>query len=156
MCGNIKKLRFPDRPATDAEIQAAVLRVKLTRLAEWNETRKQLAGVYDELLAPANALGRPVAANPKEHVFHLYVVRHPERERLRRHLATRGIETMIHYPYLLHQQKLFQRPGQPALPVAERLADQIFSLPLYPQLTLDELKTVANAILEYCDEAKLS
>jgi dTDP-3-amino-3,4,6-trideoxy-alpha-D-glucose transaminase len=131
------------------ELQAALLRVKLKRLEEWNQRRKKLAAVYDEILAPAAELRRPIVRHPDAHVFHLYVVAQPNREALRTHLAARGIQTMIHYPHLLHQQKLFQQADQTPLPVAERLADLILSLPLYPQLTEDEVSTVARSILEF-------
>jgi dTDP-4-amino-4,6-dideoxygalactose transaminase len=76
-------------------------------------------------------------------------VRHPERERLRAHLAARGVETLIHYPAPLHLQTLFQRRTQPALVTAERLTDEILSLPLYPQLRDEELRAVVEAVLEF-------
>jgi dTDP-3-amino-3,4,6-trideoxy-alpha-D-glucose transaminase len=133
------------------ELQAAALRVKLKYLGEWNRRRRRLAGLYRRLLGRAR--GRLVLpaerAGAGSHVFHLYVVRHPERERLRAHLAARGIETLIHYPAPLHLQTLFRRRNQPALPTAEALAREIFSLPLYPQLRDEEVREVAEAILEF-------
>ncbi|HEX8337124.1 MAG TPA: DegT/DnrJ/EryC1/StrS family aminotransferase, partial [Pyrinomonadaceae bacterium] len=133
------------------ELQAAALRVKLKRLDAWNLKRRRLAGTYHRLLARgARQLILPSAgADPGSHVFHLYVVRHPERERLRAHLAARGVETLIHYPAPLHLQTLFRRPRQPALPGAERLAAEILSLPLYPQLRDEELRAVADAVLQF-------
>jgi dTDP-3-amino-3,4,6-trideoxy-alpha-D-glucose transaminase len=133
------------------ELQAAALRVKLRRLDAWNRRRRQLAGLYHKLLSRgAGRLVLPSAARgPRSHVFHLYVVRHPERDRLRAHLAARGVETLIHYPAPLHLQRLFRRRGQPALPAAERLADEILSLPLYPQLRDEELTAVADAVLDF-------
>src|SRR5215207_10126473 len=133
------------------ELQAAALRVKLRRLAGWNRRRRQLASQYRRLLARgARRLVLPSArAGAGSHVFHLYVVRHPERERLRAHLAARGVETLIHYPSPLHLQTLFRRRGQHPLPAAERLADEILSLPLYPQLRDEELRAVADAVLEF-------
>jgi dTDP-4-amino-4,6-dideoxygalactose transaminase len=133
------------------ELQAAALRVKLRRLSDWNRRRRQLASMYRRLLS--NGAGRLVLpaerAGAGSHVFHLYVVRHPERERLRAHLAARGVETLIHYPAPLHLQPLFRRRGQPPLPAAERLTREIFSLPLYPQLRDEELREVAEAILNF-------
>jgi dTDP-4-amino-4,6-dideoxygalactose transaminase len=76
-------------------------------------------------------------------------VRHPERERLRAHLAARGVETLIHYPAPLHLQTLFRRRGRHPLPAAERLTDEILSLPLYPHLRDEELRAVADAVLEF-------
>ena len=133
------------------ELQAAALRVKLRRLDAWNRRRRQLAGMYRRLLSRSvKRLVLPsTSADPGSHVFHLYVVRHPERDRLRAPLAARGVETLIHYPAPLHLQKLFRRRGQPALPAAERLAGEILSLPLYPQLRDEELRAVADAVLEF-------
>jgi len=133
------------------EMQAAVLRVKLKYLEEWNGRRRKLAGVYSASLAAASRLQLPSATHPDAHVFHLYVIQHPERDRLRAHLASRQIETIIHYPFLLHQQPLFRPERQPqrALPVAEGIAGRILSLPLYPGLTGEEVTTVAQTILEF-------
>ncbi|HLL77729.1 MAG TPA: DegT/DnrJ/EryC1/StrS family aminotransferase [Pyrinomonadaceae bacterium] len=158
----VKELRQGGHPAALAgqvagrnsrldEVQAAALRVKLRRLAAWNRRRRQLAGMYRRLLA--RAARRLVLPGPPadagSHVFHLYVVRHAERDRLRAHLAARGVETLIHYPAPLHRLPLFRRRGQHALPAAERLIDEILSLPLYPQLRDEELRAVADAVLEF-------
>lgn len=131
------------------EIQAALLRVKLRRLAEWNEQRIKLARRYNDGLQGTPAIKPPTVRADATHVYHLYVVQHRERERLRAHLAAQGIETLIHYPFLLHQQRLFQRPEQPALPVAERIAPRLLSLPLYPQLLPAEADAVIHALQEY-------
>ncbi len=136
------------------ELQAAMLRVKLKRLDEWNSRRQQLAANYGRELARAasssNDLRLPSAREPESHVFHLFVIEHARRDALRAHLAARGIETLIHYPYLLHEQPLFaSRTPRRALPVAERAASRILSLPLYPQLRTEELRAVAAAILDF-------
>ncbi|MDT5270430.1 MAG: hypothetical protein QOH49_2616 [Acidobacteriota bacterium] len=143
--------RIAGRNSRLDELQAAALRVKLKRLDAWNRRRRQLAGMYHKLLSSGvRRLVLPSAgAEAGSHVFHLYVVRHPERERLRAHLAARGVETLIHYPAPLHLQPLFKRRTQPALPAAERLTHEILSLPLYPQLRDEELRAVADAILEF-------
>jgi dTDP-4-amino-4,6-dideoxygalactose transaminase len=142
--------RIEGRNSRLDELQAAILRVKLRHLDEWNQRRKNLAALYDNQLQEARAeLRCPVVRQPNAHVFHLYVVACPERDRLRSHLASRGIETMIHYPYLLHQQTLFRPTRQVSLPGAEQVGKLIFSLPLYPQLTEVELGTVARAIVEF-------
>lgn len=127
------------------EAQAALLRVKLARLEDWNRRRRRIAAEYRDALADTS-LVLPFEREPSAHVYHLFVVRHPERERLRRHLDARGVETLIHYPYLLHQQPLFARPGQPALPRAERAAETILSLPLNPHLRDDEVRAVVEAV----------
>jgi len=133
------------------EIQAAILRVKLKRLEDWNGQRRELARLYDEKFKAAYTRAKlPHTPEASEHVHHLYVIEHSERERLRAFLAAREIQTMIHYPYLLHQQTLFRRhQAQLALPVAEQVQSNILSLPLYAQLRHEEAVEVANAILEF-------
>jgi dTDP-4-amino-4,6-dideoxygalactose transaminase len=130
------------------EMQAAVLRVKLPHLETWTRQRRALASLYDEALR-GTRLALPGGAGGDAHVYHLYVVQHPERDRLRAHLAARGIETLIHYPYLLHQQPVFRGGPQHALPVADRVASRILSLPLYPQLGRTEAEAVIEAIAEF-------
>ena len=131
------------------EAQAAVLRVKLARLEDWNQRRRRIAALYQNAFA-GTSITTPLERGPFSHVYHLYVVRHPDRDRLREHLAARGVETLIHYPYLLHQQTLFTRQrAHPPLPTAERAAAQILSLPLYPHLRDDEVQTVIDAVLEF-------
>jgi dTDP-4-amino-4,6-dideoxygalactose transaminase len=133
------------------ELQAAALRVKLKRLDAWNRRRRRLAGMYHKLLSRGveQLTLPPTTTDADSHVFHLYVVRHPERDRLRAHLAARGVETLIHYPAPLHLQTLFRRRGQHSLPEAERLTSEVLSLPLYPHLRDEELRAVADAILEF-------
>ena len=135
------------------ELQAALLRVKLKYLADWNQRRQNLAAIYDEILASAGNLRRPFVRTPQAHVFHLYVVAHDDRKGLQTYLAERGIETMIHYPQLLHQQRLFHQSHMPGLTVAEGLLNRIVSLPLYPQLAESEVRTVAHAVVEFEKDA---
>jgi dTDP-4-amino-4,6-dideoxygalactose transaminase len=130
------------------EMQAAILRVKLKRLEDWNRRRQALARFYDEGLGHARA-ALPSSREPEAHVYHLYVVQHPERDLLRAHLAEQGIETLVHYPFLLPEQPLFGRGRRRALPVSERVAGSILSLPLYPQLSIAEAQAVVGAILEF-------
>lgn len=128
------------------EMQAVLLRVKLQRLEKWNERRRSLTRIYDETLR-GTRLQLPSTRAPEAHVYHLYVTQHPQRDRLRSHLAAHGIEALIYYPFLLHQQPLFRRPEQGALPVAEDVAGKILSLPLHPHLTEEETREVADKIL---------
>ncbi len=132
------------------EIQAALLRVKLKHLEKWDRQRQSLADIYHQALSNSR-VKIPVERALKAHVYHLYVVQHPTRDRLRSHLAMREIETLIHYPLLLHQQPLFWRSEQRAMPVAERVVQRIFSLPLYPQFSRDECDAVVDAILDFED-----
>ena len=131
------------------EIQAACLRVKLKYLNAWNARRRDLARIYDEALGGEEHIRTPAAGPGGGHAHHLYVIQHPARDALRAHLAEQGVETMIHYPFLLHEQPLLRQPGQPALPVAEALGGRLLSLPLYPQLSFEEAQVVAEAILRF-------
>lgn len=130
------------------EIQAAILRVKLKRLDEWNERRKHIAKIYDEALTQDERITIPFVATENEHTYHQYVIQHSLRKDLQKYLSAKGIETMIHYPYLLHQQKLFKQDTQTPLPVSETIADRILSLPINPHLSEQEASEIAEAILE--------
>src|SRR5262249_14666521 len=108
------------------ELQAAFLSVKLRHLDRWNASRQRLAASYRSQLAGA------VAVPPSEGVFHLFVVRTPRRESLRAHLAAHGVGSDVHYPMPVHLQSPYASPV--VLPVTERLAKEIVSLPIYPEL----------------------
>jgi len=129
------------------EIQAALLRVFLRHLPEWNRERERLAGIYDRELGeiPAEWL-RPVARKNR-HVAHLYVVRAARREQLMEHLAAQGIGAGIHYPAPLHRQPAF--PSEDRCPVAEQAAGEVLSLPLWPFLPEDDVRFVARQIWKF-------
>lgn len=131
------------------ELQAALLRVKLPRLEEWNGRRQRLAQLYETALRGAGLQLPPARKHDGAHVYHLYVVQHQRRELLKAHLAADGIETLIHYPFLLHRQPLFRQHTQRALPVAEDVAGKILSLPLHPHLEEEEAREVARKILDF-------
>src|SRR5581483_11367189 len=126
------------------ELQAALLLVRLARLEEWTERRRALARCYDEAL-PQNLAGQP-EPDGFRHVRHLYVVRSPERDELRRRLAERGVETLVHYPRAVHQHPAYQSLARPGLEESERHAAEVLSLPLYAELTDEEAETVAAAL----------
>lgn len=131
------------------ELQAAILRVKLKHLDDWNAARRERAAVYTELL-PNKRVQPPVEMPYGEHVFHLYVVQCAMREYLAAFLKEREIGTAIQYPTPIHLQPAYQHlAAEGSLPVAERLAREILSLPLYPELPLDDVHTVADAIREF-------
>jgi len=131
------------------EIQAAVLRVKLKKLDEWNARRRELAEIYFERLKDFPNIQLPYVRNKSESVFHLFVIRHRLRGELKDFLAEKGIGSAIHYPYLLHEQKNFRSANQKSLPIAENTVAEILSLPLSPQMDNSQIETVCDAIAEF-------
>ncbi|TEU14774.1 MAG: DegT/DnrJ/EryC1/StrS family aminotransferase [Anaerolineales bacterium] len=134
-------------------LQAAVLRVKLRYLDDWNDARRQHAGQYDQLLA-STPLVLPLEADYAESVYHLYVVRTDNREALRDYLHEQGIATGIHYPIPVHLQPAYQELGyrKGDFPVSERYAEQVVSLPMYPELTPEFIDHVVEAIKQVADQ----
>jgi dTDP-4-amino-4,6-dideoxygalactose transaminase len=133
-------------------IQAGWLSVKLRHLTKWNESRRTLAHRYHELLAEAkSAIARPVEAAWTKGVYHLYVVRVADREALQAHLAEAGIGSGIHYPVPLHVQKAYRHLNYKKgdFPITERVAEEIVSLPMFPQLTHRQQEEVANKVKEF-------
>lgn len=132
-------------------IQAAVLRVKLRWLDEWNGKRVRCAKMYIRGLENAG-VKLPIPAGPGGHVYHLFVIRTPQREELRKFLAQKGIQTGIHYPVPLHLTPAYQAlgyPGPGSLPVAENLTEEVLSLPMYPELSRGQIREVVSAIREF-------
>ncbi|MGA7180860.1 MAG: DegT/DnrJ/EryC1/StrS family aminotransferase [Thiobacillaceae bacterium] len=129
------------------EMQAAVLRVKLRRLDAWNARRADVAASYNAAL-PECGLTLPVVPPEMEPVWHLFVVRHPRRDALQRDLQARGIQTLIHYPIPPHCQRAYSSLGirREALPIANRIADEVLSLPMGPHLSADEQAAVIEAV----------
>jgi dTDP-4-amino-4,6-dideoxygalactose transaminase len=129
-------------------LQAVVLQAKLALLAEWNAARRAAARRYDEMLGDVADVVRPVTDAGNEHVWHLYVVRVPRRERVIDGLRDGGIETGIHYPVPIHLQGAFaslgHRPGD--FPVAERAAREVLSLPMFPHITGSQQERVVEAL----------
>ncbi len=127
------------------EIQAAILRVKLRKLETWTEMRRGHAREYSRLFA-GTELETPAEAPAVRHVYHLYVVRTPARDRLRSELHAGGIESGIHYPMPVHLQPAYANLGYSpgAFPVSEAAADEVLSLPLYPELTSAAIQRVAS------------
>jgi len=128
------------------EIQAALLHVKLRHLPSWNDARRRIARRYDQLLA-GTGLVLPDAPADESHIYHLYVVQAKQRDQLQAALKERGIETAVHYPLPAHLQPVYQGLAAPgSLPVTERLAGEVLSLPIYPELTDAEIEAVAAAV----------
>ena len=133
------------------ELQAALLRVKLARLAEWNARRRKIAAIYLQGLAGIPELVLPVVPDWAEPVWHLFVVRHPRRDALQKHLASRGIGTLIHYPVPPHLSGAYAGLGfeKGSLPIAETTAATVLSLPIGPHLVGDEAERVIGAVREF-------
>lgn len=130
-------------------LQAAVLRVKLPLLDGWNESRRAAAALYDGLLA--DVVKTPHVAEGRDHVYHLYVVRHPDRDGLQSFLGESGIGAGIHYPVPIHLQRAFEWLDCPegTFPVAERAAGEILSLPMYPGLDEHDVRYVCSKVAEF-------
>jgi dTDP-4-amino-4,6-dideoxygalactose transaminase len=128
-------------------LQAAVLSAKLTRLDAWNQARQSIAARYRTALASSAA--RPVAEAPGARgVYHLAVVRVPDRERVQQQLAAMGVQTQIHYPIPCHLQAPYRRFAGRPLPVSERCAGEVLSLPMFPHMTDDQVARVCDAVQE--------
>ncbi|MGH3102488.1 MAG: DegT/DnrJ/EryC1/StrS family aminotransferase, partial [Gaiellaceae bacterium] len=127
-------------------LQAAVLLARLPRLDVWNERRREIAALYRSGLA-GTPLELPAEPADGLHAFHLYVVRTRERDRFRAELSSRGVETLVHYPRAVHQHPAYAHLARPgALETSERLAREVVSLPLYPELTDAEAEAVVEAV----------
>lgn len=133
------------------EIQAAVLRERLVLLPKWTAERRALAATYRHTLREA-----PVVVPPEcdpGHVYHLFPVRTTDRDRFQAHLREQGIETLIHYPVPIPRQPALEREHPQPCPVADRVTAEICSLPLYPGLSADAVRTVAAAIHAFSTDA---
>jgi len=129
------------------ELQAAVLRVKLRHLDARNQRRHAIAAYYRQRFRGLD-VRVPLEQADEVHVYHQFVIRTTQRARLQAHLTREGIETGVHYPVPLHRQPAWLRHygESPALPRAERLAQEILSLPVFPDLTDTEVERVADAV----------
>lgn len=145
------------------ELQAAILRVKLRKLDEWNAARRRWARLYNELLKGSRVI-TPVEREYARHIYHLYVIRSRRRDDLRSFLQEHGVETLIHYPTPVHLQEAYRDLGSrrlsraeprergeelPLLRNAESVADEILSLPLFPGLTERQVVHVCDLIRQF-------
>jgi len=130
------------------EIQAAVLRIKLKHLDEWNEKRRNIAKLYGKLLKGSSII-LPIEKDYAKHVYHLYVIRSKNRDELQQYLLENGIQTQIHYPLPVHKQKAYLDLGFRAhLPATEKVCGEILSLPMYPWLNQEEVEKISRKIKE--------
>jgi dTDP-4-amino-4,6-dideoxygalactose transaminase len=132
-------------------IQAGLLHTKLAHLAKWNAQRRDRSAEYNRLLAGNEALSLPYEPSWSRAVYHLYVVRTNDRDGMIDHLKSAGIGTGIHYPVPLHMQKAYAALNYSSedFPVAERVAAEILSLPMFPQLTAQQQARVTEEILSF-------
>jgi dTDP-4-amino-4,6-dideoxygalactose transaminase len=133
-------------------IQTGILSVKLKHLAGWNEKRRERSAEYNRLLADSAAeVQTPYEPSWSRAVYHLYVIRTDDREGLMAHLGKAGVGTGIHYPIPLHLQRAYEGRGYKAgdFPVCEKIAAEIVSLPMYPQLTAEQQNRVVKQILSF-------
>jgi dTDP-4-amino-4,6-dideoxygalactose transaminase len=133
------------------EIQAVMLSLKLGKLDQWNNMRREIARMYLEYLQGVGDLQLPLSDKEAHHVYHLFVVRTTERDRLKKHMQDNGIETMIHYPYPPHLQPVYRHLGlrEGSFPVAEEIAKNALSLPLWPGMTEGQVAHVVEIIRRF-------
>lgn len=145
---------LPGRNSRLDEIQAAILQVKLRYLDTHNAARRERAEWYAELLSDLDELSLPIVPEGWTHVYHLYVIRLSKRDALRDYLRQQGIGADVHYPKLLPQQPVFAkcRTARGGIPVAEKVVTEILSLPMYPQLSREQVEMVSKAVREFMGE----
>lgn len=129
-------------------IQGAVLGVKMKYIAKWTEQRRAVAAKYKELMKGNNGIILPLEASYAKHVYHLFVIQTEQRDELAKHLNDAGVSTGLHYPVPLHQQECFQHLGykQGQFPQSERIATKGLSLPMFPEMTAEQIEYVAQQV----------
>jgi dTDP-4-amino-4,6-dideoxygalactose transaminase len=137
------------------EIQAAIVRVKLRHLETWGEGRRNRAALYDRLLAGVKGVVIPRVADGCQHVYHQYTIRVPKRDKVQKALADMGIASTVYYPTPIHLQPVFAALGYKAgdLPETEKAAQEALSLPIYPELTDEQVEQVAQGLDQAVREA---
>lgn len=141
-------------------LQAAVLRVKLKRLDSWIALRREKAGLYNGLLTEIDGLVPLYAEDFCKHAYNYYTVRFqagaPQRDELRAHLSDRGIQTLVYYPLALHLQDAYSYLGysRGSLPVTEEAQAQVLSLPMFPEITAEQINTVVDGVREFIESRR--
>lgn len=138
-------------------MQGALLSVKLPHLEAWNDARRRWAAIYDAELADHDVV-RPVRSPHRTHVYHCYTLRHRQRDAFQQALLEKGVQTSIHYAIPIHLQPAYADLGyrEGDFPESERAAREVISLPVYPELGEDRVRTVALAVREVaCRNARV-
>ena len=132
-------------------IQAGVLRIKLKKLADWNRARQDNAKYYDQLLSEIPEVETVLEADVATSVYHLYVITVDDRDDLQKYLGDKGVATGLHYPMPLHLQKAYAHMGHKKgdFPVTEKVAERLLSLPMFPELTREQMDYVVDCIKAY-------
>lgn len=149
-----KKKYYNERVGVNSrldEIQAAILRVKLKHIGEWNEGRRQAAARYGKMFESLDGVLAPKTADYTDHVFHQYTIRVMDgrRDDLHKHLESVGISTMLYYPVALHRLPVYANDPHGPLPVSDQLSGEVLSLPIWPSISEDVQATVVEAIRSY-------
>lgn len=131
------------------EIQAAILNVKFPHIDSWNNKRREVAHKYNDLVKDIPQIITPYELDDVKHVYHQYTIRVPNRNKVQKNLSDNGVMTMIYYPVPLHKQKLHEQIAfrQNDLAVTEKLTGEVLSLPIFPEITYEEQKIVANNLI---------
>lgn len=137
-------------------IQGAILSVKLKHLPRWNEARRTIAAKYHRLLAGFEEITTPREMAYARHVYHIYAIRTKNRDLLAGRLAEQGIACLIHYPQPVHLQDAYRQLGLPrgSFPVAERCAGELLSLPMFPEMTEEQINSVVNGIKDFVSDGQ--
>lgn len=132
-------------------LQALVLEIKLKSLEKWQEQRRKNAAFYDDSLKNIPHLSTPLAHQNRRHVYHQYVIRTPQREALRQHLTSLGIGTEVYYPIAIPFQKSMEKWGHRLgdFPNSEKLAQEVLALPIYPEISSQDLSDVTEGIQKF-------
>lgn len=132
------------------EIQCAILRLKLKKLPGWTKRRQEIASQYDQAFKKLTGLKTPAVKPYSNHIYHQYTLLSANREKIVNHLKANGIGTAVHYPIPLHLQDAFKYLGERegTYPISEKIAKQIFSIPVYPELTAEEVDYIIEKVTE--------
>ncbi len=140
-------------------LQAAILSAKLPHLDRWSQARQERAAYYDQLLHDVEAIEIPYAVANRTHIYHQYTIRVKDgrRDELRAQLKERGIGTAVYYPLPLHLQECFRHLGynEGDLPESERASREVLSLPIFPELTEEEIEMVSEAVVQFTARVRL-